>query len=64
MSDNENGKGSERDTPKASSVVKEHARKMLAKLRAKLSAAQMRFVAQRPEEVGRGERAGLWVSCA
>jgi hypothetical protein len=45
MSNDENGKGSERGTPKASSAVKEHARKMLAKLRAKLSAAQMRFVA-------------------
>jgi hypothetical protein len=46
MSDDENLKGSERGTPKASPSVKEHARKMLAKLRAKLSAAQMRFVAR------------------
>jgi hypothetical protein len=45
MSDDENAKGSERGPPKASSAVKEHARKMLVKLRAKLSAAQMRFVA-------------------
>jgi hypothetical protein len=44
MSDDENN-GSERGTPKASPTVKEHARKMLAELRAKLSAAQARFVA-------------------
>jgi hypothetical protein len=47
MSDDENGNGSERGTSKVSSAVREHARKMLAKLRAKLSATQMRLVAHR-----------------
>jgi hypothetical protein len=42
MSDDENGKSSERGTPKASPTVKEHARKMLAKLRAKLSGTHAR----------------------
>jgi hypothetical protein len=42
MSDDENGNRSERGTPKASPTVKEHARKMLAKLRAKLSGTHAR----------------------
>jgi hypothetical protein len=42
MSDDENGKGSEPGAPKASSAVKEHASKMLAKLRAKLSGTRAR----------------------
>jgi hypothetical protein len=43
MSGDENGNASERGTPKASSAVKEHARKMLAKLRAKLSGTHARY---------------------
>jgi hypothetical protein len=42
MSDDKNGNGSERRTPEASPTVKEHARKMLAKLRAKLSGKHAR----------------------
>jgi hypothetical protein len=44
MSDDENGNASERGTPKATSAVKEHARKMLAKLRAKLSGTHARYL--------------------